>query len=335
MSIGLIYFRRCNCKFSTPSQRLAHLGTRNSISEIGVGYQTPPRSWDIWGPSAWADFQLSADGFATQNSSVCDSAPAESAGWPHIQDEGGQLCPCGEPKSCVGKAVEWGEYIQGDSSRISKEQLKTPQRTIYEIPKQLWGLGSLIFQLLAAAYTICMMHGHAVLSSFGSQQLGPARPAYERIFKARSKWWEDPGKNSTEKHISLHFSTYGSIFSEVGEPFPPWQSRGVTTPRVLPGFSFCISAPWLRMWRGSPSHCWKHVLSERTPGVLPANCSQMAFHFVGLFSAWLGCYLCPAEVVPYGAHASTSVCLPDWATQELSANDALLPLFSWARYGPQ
>lgn len=87
---------------------------------------------------------------------------------------------------------------------------------------------------------------------------------------------------------------------------------GCANPPALPGFSYCISALWFGVWRVSPSHCWKHVLTERTPGVLPANCSEMASCFVGLFSAWLVCSLCLAEVVPYGANASMSVCVSAW-----------------------
>lgn len=48
---------------------------------------------------------------------------------------------------------------------------------------------------------------------------------------------------------------------------------------------------------------WKDTWSA------PANCLQVASHFVGLFSAWPGCSLCLAELVPYGANASTSVCV--------------------------
>lgn len=171
----------------------------------------------------------------------------------------------------------------------------------------------------------------AVLSSFGSQQSGPARPAHERMFRARSKWWKDPGKNSTANSISLHFFTDGSVSLEVGEPFPPQQSWGVLT---FPEFSYCISAPWPSMWRVSPSHCWKHVLTERTPGVLPANCSQTASHFVGLLSAWLGCSLCLAEVVPYGANASTSVCVSAWPCNPRALCkrcSALIIFMSWGQ----
>lgn len=119
MSIGFIYFRRYNYKFSTAGQRLAHLGTGNGVSELSVGYQNPPRSWGIWGLLAWADIQLSA-GWPCYTQQLCvQFSPSTECRLAHIKDEGGQLCPCGEPPRCLGKVVEWGKYIQHDSSRTS------------------------------------------------------------------------------------------------------------------------------------------------------------------------------------------------------------------------
>lgn len=51
--------------------------------------------------------------------------------------------------------MKWGKYFQYDSSRTAKEQPKTLQRIIHEIPEWLWSFGRLVIQIIAAAHIRC------------------------------------------------------------------------------------------------------------------------------------------------------------------------------------